>query len=436
MSAKITKKKRSLLTLSTNLRKRKKEKRYKMQNNVEIIQINISGEDKPGMTSSLTEILARYDAFILDIGQANIHQSLTLGILFRTTSDKSGNIMKELLFKASELGVMIRFTPISEQNYDNWVGRQGKNRYIITLLGRTVTARHIAEVTRVVAQHGLNIDAIKRLTGRIPLSEDDRAAKSCIELSVRGSLTDEERSTMQEGFMNLSEIGLDVSFQKDDIYRRSRRLICFDMDSTLIETEVIDELAERAGVGDAVREITARAMRGEIDFRESFTERVALLKGLDVSVMEEIARNLPITEGLERMMTILKRVGYKTAILSGGFTYFGNYLRQKYGFDYVYANELEIEQGKLTGRYVGEVVDGRRKAELLRLLCQFEEINIAQSVAVGDGANDLPMLNLAGLGIAFHAKPKVKATARQSISTIGLDGILYFLGLKDSRIEQ
>ena len=406
-----------------------------MQNNVEIIQINISGEDKPGMTSSLTEILARYDAFILDIGQANIHQSLTLGILIKTTADKSGFIMKELLFKASELGVMIRFTPISEEKYEAWVSLQGKNRYIITLLGRTVTARHIAEVTKVVAEHGLNIDAIKRLTGRMPLKEDNRAAKSCIELSVRGSLTDEERSTMQEGFMNLSEIGLDVSFQKDDIYRRSRRLICFDMDSTLIETEVIDELAEKAGVGKQVREITASAMRGEIDFRESFTRRVALLKGLDVSVMEEIARNLPITEGLERMMTILKRVGYKTAILSGGFTYFGNYLRQKYGFDYVYANELEIENGHLTGRYVGEVVDGRRKAELLRLLCQFESINIAQSVAVGDGANDLPMLNLAGLGIAFHAKPKVKATARQSISTIGLDGILYFLGLKDSRIE-
>ena len=422
--------------MSTNLRKRKKEKRYKMQNNVEIIQINISGEDKPGMTSSLTEILARYDAFILDIGQANIHQSLTLGILIKTTADKSGSIMKELLFKASELRVLIRFTPISEDRFYYWVGRQRNNRYIITLLGRTVTARHIAEVTKVVAEHGLNIDAIKRLTGRMPLCEDDRAAKSCIELSVRGSLTDQERSTMQEGFMNLSEIGLDVSFQKDDIYRRSRRLICFDMDSTLIETEVIDELAERAGVGDKVREITASAMRGEIDFRESFSQRVALLKGLDVSVMEEIARSLPITEGLERMMTILKRVGYKTAILSGGFTYFGNYLRQKYGFDYVYANELEIEDGRLTGRYVGEVVDGRRKAELLRLLCQFEEINIAQSVAVGDGANDLPMLNLAGLGIAFHAKPKVKATARQSISTIGLDGILYFLGLKDSRIEQ
>ena len=235
--------------------------------------------------------------------------------------------------------------------------------------------------------------------------------------------------------MNLSELGLDVSFQRDDIYRRSRRLICFDMDSTLIETEVIDELADRAGVGTEVREITERAMRGEIDFRESFTQRVALLRGLDVAVMEEIARSLPITEGLERMMTILKRVGYKTAILSGGFTYFGNYLRQRYGFDYVYANELEIENGRLTGRYAGEIVDGRRKAELLRLLCQFEEINLAQAVAVGDGANDLPMLSLAGLGIAFHAKPKVKATARQSISTIGLDGILYFLGLKDSRIE-
>lgn len=405
-------------------------------NQVEIIQINISGADKPGMTSSLTEILARYDASILDIGQANIHQSLTLGILIRTTPDKSGNIMKELLFKASELGVMIRFTPISAEQYEDWVSRQGKNRYIITLLGRTVTARHIAEVTKVVAEHGLNIDATKRLTGRVPLREEDRRARSCIELSVRGSLTDEERSTMQEGFMNLSDQGLDVSFQKDDIYRRSRRLICFDMDSTLIETEVIDELAERAGVGPQVREITASAMRGEIDFRESFTRRVGLLRGLDVSVMEEIARSLPITEGLERMMTVLKRVGYKTAILSGGFTYFGNYLRQKYGFDYVYANELEIEEGKLTGRYVGEIVDGRRKAELLRLLCQFEAINIAQSVAVGDGANDLPMLNLAGLGIAFHAKPKVKATARQSISTIGLDGILYFLGLKDSRIEE
>ena len=404
-----------------------------MKHDVEIIQINISGEDKPGLTSSLTAILARYDAFILDIGQANIHQSLTLGILVKTTADKSGFIMKELLFKASELGVMIRFTPIAAADYNDWVSRQGKNRYIVTLLGRQVTAQHIAEVTGAVCEQGLNIDAIKRLTGRMPLEEDDRSPKSCIELSVRGTLRD--RNEMQQRFMSLSESGLDVSFQKDDLYRRSRRLICFDMDSTLITTEVIDELADRAGVGRQVREITEQAMRGEIDFRESFVRRVALLKGLDEATMQGIAENLPITEGLERMMTILKRVGYKTAILSGGFTYFGNYLRQRYGFDYVYANELEIENGRLTGRHTGEIVDGRRKAELLRLLCQFEGIHIDQSIAVGDGANDLPMLNLAGLGIAFHAKPKVKATAQQSISTIGLDGILYFLGLKDSWIE-
>lgn len=405
-----------------------------MENKVEIIQINISGTDMPGLTSSLTSILARYDAFILDIGQANIHSSLTLGILIKTTADKSGFIMKDLLFKASELGVMIRFKPVDEEDYNSWVKRQGRNRYIVTLLGRKVTAQHIAAVTKAIYDHELNIDSIVRLTGRMPLLENDRAPKSCIQLSVRGNL--EDRSSLQQQFMELSGHGLDVSLQRDDIYRRSRRLICFDMDSTLIETEVIDELAERAGVGEKVREITERAMRGEIDFRESFTERVALLKGLDVSVMEDIARNLPITEGLERLMTILKRVGYKTAILSGGFTYFGNWLKQRFGFDYVYANDLEIENGRLTGRYTGEIVDGRRKAELLRLLCQFENINLAQAVAVGDGANDLPMLNLAGLGIAFHAKPKVKATAGQSISTIGIDGILYFLGLKDSTIEE
>ena len=242
------------------------------------------------------------------------------------------------------------------------------------------------------------------------------------------------RTALQNDLLNLPTPGLDVSFQKDDIYRRSRRLICFDMDSTLVHAECIDELAERAGVGAQVKAITESAMRGEIDFRESFTRRVALLKGLDASVMEDIARKLPYNEGLERMMSVLKTVGYKTAILSGGFTYFGKYLQQKFGFDYVYANDLEIEDGKLTGRYLGDIVDGNRKADLLKLLCQVEGINLAQAVAVGDGANDLPMISLAGLGIAYHAKPKVKANASQSISSIGLEGVLYFLGLKDSQL--
>jgi phosphoserine phosphatase len=404
--------------------------------NIELILINISGYDRPGVTSALTEILARYDAQILDIGQADIHHSLSLGILFKTNSDVSGDIMKDLLFKAYELNVKIRFTPISISEYEEWVSLQGKNRWIITILGRRLTARHIALVTDEIAQQGMNIDGIQRLTGRIPLSDTEESkSKSCVEFSVRGNPRD--TAEMRRRFMQISsEEEFDISLQEDNVYRRCRRLVCFDMDSTLIETEVIDELADRAGVGLQVREITERAMRGEIDFTQSFTERVALLKGLDESVMREIAENLPVTEGVGRMMQVLKRAGFKTAILSGGFTYFGNYLKQKFGIDYVYANELEIVDGKLTGRYLGDVVDGKRKAELLRIIAQVENINIAQTIAVGDGANDLPMLSTAGLGIAFHAKPKVKQTARQSISTIGLDGVLYFIGFKDSFISE
>ena len=404
-------------------------------NNTELILIRITGLDRPGLTASITEILARYDVTILDIGQADIHSTLSLGILFKTYENQSGNIMKELLFEASNIGVNIRFYPISTEEYENWVSLQGKNRYILTLLGRKLTAKQIGAVTRILANQGLNIDAIKRLTGRIPLDEKKASTRACIEFSVRG--TPNNRQSMQEELMKLSrDLDMDFSFQLDDMYRRMRRLICFDMDSTLIRTEVIDELAERAGVGQQVREITERAMRGEIDFIESFRERVALLKGLDESVMQEIAENLPITVGVERRMYVLKRYGYKIAILSGGFTYFGNYLKNKFGIDYVYANELEIVDGKLTGRYLGEVVDGRRKAELLRLIAQVENVDIRQTIAVGDGANDLPMISLAGLGIAFHAKPKVIANAQQSINTTGLDGVLYFLGFKDSYLDE
>ena len=401
----------------------------------EIILININGTDRPGVTAALTEILAKNNAVILDIGQADIHNNLSLGILFQSSEGNSGDILKELLFKSYELDVNIRFNPITEEAYNQWVSMQGKNRYIITILGRKLTARQIAGVTRIVADQDMNIDDIKRLTGRIPLDENARTPKASVEFSVRGTPRDKEQ--MKADFMKLSaEQEMDISFQEESMYRRMRRLICFDMDSTVIETEVIDELAIRAGVGDQVKAITEAAMRGEIDFCESFRQRCALLKGLDVSVMQEIAENLPITEGVDRLMRILKKVGFKIAILSGGFTYFGNYLKQKYNIDYVYANELEVENGKLTGRHVGDIVDGKRKAELLRLIAQVENVDIRQTVAVGDGANDLPMISIAGLGIAFHAKPKVKATAKQSISTIGLDGILYFLGYKDSYLDE
>lgn len=406
-----------------------------LQETPELILVNITGADRVGLTADFMDILARYDATVLDIGQADIHHNLSLGILYQTTNKKSGDIIKELLIKTNELKVQVSFSLISEEEYNDWVSRQGKNRFIITILGKKITAKQIAATAKVIARQGLNIDSITRLTGRMPLDESVRpVSKACIEFSVRG--TPENVEKMQADFMALSsKLNYDISLQEDTIYRRSRRLICFDMDSTLIKTEVIDELADRAGVGEKVRAITESAMKGEIDFEESFKRRVALLKGLDISVMKDIAENLPISDGLERLMQVLKRSGYKTAILSGGFTYFGNYLKQKYNFDYVYANELEVgPDGKLTGRHLGDIVDGKRKKELLRLLAQVENINIAQTIAVGDGANDLPMLSEAGLGIAFHAKPKVKAEASQSISTTGIDGILYFLGFKDSYI--
>ena len=430
------------------------------------ILIRITGQDRPGLTASIMEILAKYDTQILDIGQADIHSTLSLGILIRVDEENSGRVMKELLFKATELQVNIGFAPITDEEYEAWVGRQGKNRYILTIIGRHLAAKQIGAATRVIAEQGFNIDSILRLSGRphlethpappclgresnsaesnnkkSSLNREDLGGSlpnregwggSSIQFSLRGKL--EDRSVLQHELMKISsEFDMDFSFQRDDMFRRMRRLICFDMDSTLIQTECIDELAIRAGVGDQVKAITESAMRGEIDFKESFTRRVALLKGLDVSVMKDIAEHLPITEGADRLMEVLKRCGYKIAILSGGFTYFGEYLQRRWGIDYVYANELEIdEEGKLTGRYVGEIVDGHRKAELLKLIAQVEKVNMAQTIAVGDGANDLPMIAASGLGIAFHAKPRVVATAKQSINTIGLDGVLYFLGFKDS----
>ena len=403
----------------------------------EQILIRIAGQDRVGLTASIMEILSRYDAQILDIGQADIHNTLSLGILIRTEENTSGQVMKELLFKATELGVTIGFAPVSDDDYEAWAGRQGRNRFILTVIDRSLTAKQIYSAAEVIARQGLNIDSIKRLTGRMSIKNPEHNVRSsCIEFSLRGTPADKEE--MQRELMALSaETGMDFSLHKDDMYRRMRRLICFDMDSTLIQTECIDELARRHGVYDKVAAITERAMRGEIDFKESFTERVALLKGLDVSVMQDIAEHLPITEGTDRLMSVLKTCGYKIAILSGGFTFFGEYLQRRYGIDYVYANELEIgEDGKLTGRYVGDVVDGRRKADLLKLIAQTEKVNLAQTIAVGDGANDLPMLLEAGLGIAFHAKPRVKESARQSLSSVGLDGVLYFLGFKDSHLGE
>ncbi len=402
----------------------------------EIFLINITGRDRPGLTARLTAILADFGADILDIGQAVIHDHLSLGLVVSIPGEsKSSPVLKEVLYAAHGLGIAVTFTPIDLERYQRWVDAQGKDRHIVTLLGRRLTAEHISRVAETAAQLELNIDRIARLSGRLSLDAPAESGRACVELEVSGAVVDE--IALRERLMEISDdTGIDVSVQVDDLYRRSRRLVVFDMDSTLIQAEVIDELAKEAGAGEKVAAITAAAMRGEIDFSESLRQRVATLAGLPESVLEKVAERLPLTEGAERLTSTLKRLGYKIGILSGGFDYFGRKLQERLGFDYVYANQLEIVDGKLTGRVTGEIVDGRRKAELLKQIALEENINLHQTIAVGDGANDLPMLGVAGLGVAFHPKPVVAEQAKRSISNFGLDGLLYLIGVRDRDIPE
>ncbi|HZB88282.1 MAG TPA: phosphoserine phosphatase SerB [Terracidiphilus sp.] len=399
--------------------------------------IHFSGQDAPGIAAQLTAILAGYDVRILDIGQAQVHESLALAFLVELVEMSSdaqpAPLQAALQAQAKALGLQVRFKPVEHSSLEAWLHGPRPDRMVVTLLGPAITARQLARVTGIIAKHGMNIDRIERLSRRLApeeLSANASPSYACVELNLSGA--EPEEAAMRAEFLAAAQyLSIDIAFQRESIFRRNRRLFAFDMDSTLIQGEVIDELAKMAGVGQQVAKITEAAMRGELDFDSSFTRRVGLLKGLPAERVHSLLNTIPLADGAERLLATLKLLGYHTVILSGGFNFFARSLQQRLGIDEIHANELEIVDGVVTGRVLPPVMNGARKAEILKLITQRKGFSLQQVVAVGDGANDLPMLGLAGMGIAYRAKPLVRAQACHSISSLGLDGLLYLIGVRD-----
>lgn len=392
-----------------------------MEDSGDFIVITVNGPDAQGIVSSFTSILSENEVRIVDIEQIVIHNLILLSMLLDLRQSKGGQIslLKDLLLEAKRLNVDLDFKVASRDDqlqYDN------NFLYAITCLGDKITADVLAGISEAMYSENVNIERIRQLS---------QGELSCVEMIVNTDKSINVRDMTRKLLSISSEFGVDIAVQKENIFRRSKRLVVMDMDSTLIQVEVIDELAKAVGRGDEVSAITRMAMNGEISFNESLDKRVGLLAGLDEEALDKIYNNIPFTPGAKKFIKILKKIGYKTAVISGGFTFFTDRLKKELGLDYAFANNLEIKDGKITGKVTGRIINGEFKAKILEDIANKEEITLDQVVAIGDGANDLLMLDKAGLGIAFNAHTAVREKADYNISQKNLDSIIYLLGISE-----
>ncbi|MEW1953637.1 phosphoserine phosphatase SerB [Terrabacter sp. NPDC080008] len=382
------------------------------------LSVTVTGDDRPGVTGTLLGALSGYGAEVLDIQQVAVQGHLTLTVLLRP-GDQVEQLRDAAAVAAHRLGVTLT---VVEGHGDNARSRQG--RAAVVVLGAPLRASAVSRVTSRIAEHGANIDRIRRLS-RYPVTT--------VEFDISGADVPSLRTEL--ALVSTSE-GIDIAVAPGGLARRGRRLVVLDVDSTLIQQEVIELLAAHCGREAEVAEVTARAMAGELDFEESLRARVATLAGLPASVLEEVREAVQLTPGARTLVRTLKRLGFTVGLVSGGFIEIVGSLAEDLGIDHARANRLEIADGRLTGRVVGDVVDRAGKARALREFAEQEGLPLSRTVAIGDGANDLDMLDLAGLGVAFNAKPVVQEQAQTSVNVPYLDSVLYLLGISRDEIEQ